>query len=75
MIDITKLTEEDIGRWVIYKPNLENEKGRIKSWDLESGFIFVVYKCGGEWNRFKDFTAQVTNPKDLYFVDKKGDII
>jgi hypothetical protein len=68
MIDIAKLIKEDIGKWVVYKPELENEKGKIKSFNLETGWIFVVYKCAGEWHRFQDFTGQATKPEDLYWL-------
>ncbi len=73
MIDIAILTEADIGRWVIYKPERENDKGRIKSFRIYEeaeygGYIFVVYSCGGEWHRFKDFTGAATCPNDLSFL-------
>ena len=70
MVDIKKLTEDDIGKWVVYKGYFggEVEKGRIKSWNDK--FIFVVYKCGNEWGRFKDYTASATRPEDLEFTEK-----
>ena len=71
MINITKLTQEDIGRWVIYLPFYgggEPEKGRIKAWNDRN--IFVVYKCNNEWNRFQDFAGCSTDPKDLEFIIK-----
>jgi hypothetical protein len=43
----------------------EKEKGRLKSWNDK--FIFVVFKCNGEWDRFQDFTGVATHPKDLRF--------
>lgn len=67
MIDIAQLTASDVGRWVWYKPSFgDKEKGKLKSWN--SQFIFVVYKCAGEWDRFKDFTGAPTSPKDLEFI-------
>jgi len=65
MIDIKSLTEKDIGGWVIYRDsfNKRPEKGRIKSWNKK--FIFVVYACAGEWDRFKDYTGVATSPEDL----------
>jgi len=27
--------------------------------------VFVVYKCGGEWDRYNEFTGASTNIKDL----------
>lgn len=65
-IDIAALAQSDVGKWVIYKGNAgEIEEGRIKSWNDE--FVFVVYKCGGEWDRFKDFTGCATRPGQLEF--------
>lgn len=66
MIDIGELKKEDIGRWVLYEGSSgEKEKGKIKSWNDK--FIFVVYKCNHEWNRFQDFTGCATKPEDLSF--------
>jgi hypothetical protein len=66
MIDIASLKREDIGRWVLYTAaHGATEKGRLKSWNDQ--FIFVVYKCGGEWHRFQDFTGCATNPEDLRY--------
>jgi hypothetical protein len=33
----------------------------------EAGFVFVVYRCNGEWNHFKDFIGTATDPSDLTF--------
>ena len=68
MIDISKLTSDDIGSWVEYTP--KNERGKIKSWN-DSG-VFVVYDCAGEWSNFKDYTAAHTRPEDLIFVKMGG---
>lgn len=74
MIEISKLTDKDIGRWVEYRRNYPErvhiETGKIKSWN--DTYIFVVYKCNGEWHRFKDFTGVSTNPEDLFFTEKEG---
>jgi hypothetical protein len=76
MIYISLLTPEDVGRYVIYKDGTgKKEQGRIKSW--KDPFVFVVYKCNGEWDRFKEFTGEATRPEDLIFVgesfeDNKG---
>lgn len=69
MIDIAQLRkEEHIGKWVEYTGGAgEKERGRIKGWNDK--YIFVVYKCAGEWHRFQDFTGQATDPQDLVFVD------
>jgi hypothetical protein len=64
MINISKLTENDIGRWVIYTaPNGATENGRIKSWNKH--YIFVVYHCADKWNNYMDYTAAATRPEDL----------
>jgi len=67
MIDITKLNEDDIGKFVVYEL-IKNKLniGRIKSWNDE--FIFVVYHCDGDWANYKDYTGCSTNPDDLSFV-------
>jgi len=66
MINIKELTSKDVGRWVSYIPAYGNiEHGRIKSWNDK--YIFVVYKCNNEWDRFQDFTGVATNPEDLVF--------
>lgn len=73
MIDITKLTQDDIGRWVIYTASYgDREKGRIKSWNDK--FVFVVYKCDSQWDRFQDFTGCATDPEDLNFAICKEEL-
>ena len=66
MIDLKKLTDSDIGRWVEYWPG--KEKGRIKSWNTR--FVFVVYKCGDNWDDFQNYTAASTHPKALNFIEE-----
>ena len=66
LIQINNLTEKDVGRWVTYVDGVgKKEEGKLKSWN--DTFIFVVYTCNNEWDRFKDFTGAATSPKDLYF--------
>ncbi len=66
MNDMAQLRKEDIGKWVLYEGmGGEKEKGRIKSWNAT--FIFVVYKCDGQWDRFQDFTGNATSPESLRF--------
>jgi len=70
MIDISKLEKKDVGVWVKYQDGMGKiEKGRIKSWNNK--FIFVVYHCNNEWDRFQDFTGESTRPEDLDFIEKK----
>ncbi len=73
MIDIRGLTRKDVGRWVTYTGgfNSPRERGRIKSWNDK--YVFVVYKCREEWDRFQDFTGVATNPEELEFVEVMGD--
>ena len=69
MIDVAKLRKEDIGKWVLYTPSHgASEKGRLKFWNDK--WIFVVYTCCGEWDRFQDFTGCATKPEDLEFTTK-----
>jgi len=65
IIEISTLTESDIGRWVIYKAGLEGEIGKIKSWN--DIFIFVVYSCNDNWDKFQEYTAEATEPNDLIY--------
>ena len=65
-IKINSLTEADKGKWVYYIGyGGEREHGRIKSWNKK--WIFVVYHCAGEWDRYKDYTGTATNPSQLIF--------
>ena len=67
MIALDKLTPSDRGRWVTYRDRFggKPERGRIKSWDAH--WIFVVYRCNNEWDRFEFFTWVATDPQDLTF--------
>tara|TARA_R110002012_G_scaffold3875_2_gene17993 strand:+ start:1787 stop:1969 length:183 start_codon:yes stop_codon:yes gene_type:complete len=57
MIDIKTLTQEDIGRKVVYKTRSVMEEGVISSYNEKS--VFVKYgTCT---------TAQATSPTDLEF--------
>lgn len=67
-IDIGQLTKADIGKWVLYSDGFKNEKGRIKSWNDK--YIFVVYKCANQWDRFWDYTGCATDPEDLCFIEE-----
>jgi hypothetical protein len=68
-ITISNLNKSDIGRWVVYNGGFGEEKGRIKTWNEE--YVFVVYKCDNQWDRYQDFTAAATRPEQLDFVDDK----
>ena len=70
MIDITKLTKDDVGKWVTYAGYQKLEQGRIKSWNDK--WIFVVYHCDNKWDEFKNYTGCATNPEDLTFIAEGG---
>lgn len=65
---IIELSDKDIGSWVTYKPNLENERGRILRFDNDKKIAWVVYKANNNWDadHWKDCTAAATNYRDLY---------
>jgi hypothetical protein len=63
MIAIASLKPEHIGHWVRYR---SCEIGRIKSWN--DSFVFVVYHCQNQWDRFSDWTAAATLPEDLELI-------
>ena len=68
MIDISKLTKDDVGKWVLFQPPYQKDKdelGKIKSWNKT--YIYVVYKCAHDWNNFKNYTAIPTDPDTLIF--------
>jgi hypothetical protein len=67
VIDITKLTESDKGRWVRYTPSAgPRECGRIKSWNEK--WIFVVYNSDGNFDRYEEYTACATDSAQLEFI-------
>lgn len=64
MIHMKELTKQAVGHWVTYTPSSgEQQTGRIKSWNDK--FIFVVYKCAGDWGNYKNYTGVATNLKNL----------
>jgi hypothetical protein len=72
MIDIKSLIEADKGRWVIYSKIPGQQRiGRIKSWN--ENYIFVVYKCDGDWDNFADYTAEATRAGDLIFKEENNE--
>lgn len=63
MIDPASLHE---GSRVHYDPGYgEPENGVVKSFADEINYVFVVYKCAGNWDRYQDYTGQRTHVKDL----------
>ena len=68
MINISQLS---VGDKVHYQPEQYGkdrwENGRVKviqEGNTES--VFVVYNCAIDWENFKDYTAALTNKRDLY---------
>ncbi len=67
IIKIEELTDKDRGRWVRYTASHgASEDGKIKSWN--DRFVFVVYKCAGNWSLYENYTGQATKPEDLEFI-------
>lgn len=68
MIEIKNLTQEDVGRWVVYTDGVgETERGKLKSWNDTN--VFVVYNANDNWDadHWKGYTGQSTRPEDLDF--------
>ena len=58
-----------VGQWVEYTaPHGDKEQGRIKSWNDK--WVFVVYNCAEEWERFEQYTAAATNRDDLICIEE-----
>jgi hypothetical protein len=57
----------NIGDRVHYKPDhygpTEWENGIVKH--VTDRWVFVVYRCSGEWDRYEDYTAAATDRGDL----------
>lgn len=72
MIKINELNENNKGEWVMYYAGYgKPEIGRIKDWN--SKYVFVVYKCAGEWDNYEDYTAASTPPAHLFFTADRPD--
>ena len=68
MIDLTKLSTADTGRWVWYKPNYGAwEKGRFKTWN--EAYVFVVYGANALRNDWLLQGSQATHPDDLHWIE------
>jgi hypothetical protein len=67
MIGIDKLTSADVGKWIVYSilPPCR-DRGRLKSWTKQ--FVYVVFRCGGNWADYTDYTAAPTLPEYLDFL-------
>jgi hypothetical protein len=59
------IEEIKVGQRVHYAPSHgKKENGIVKS--ITEHAVFVVYKCGGEWDHYQDYTGQNTPIEDLY---------
>lgn len=59
-----QLSDFKHGQQVTYVPKRgPAERGIVKS--VNHKFVFVVYKCGANWEHFDRYTAAATDPKDL----------
>jgi hypothetical protein len=67
-VKLEELTERDKGRWIVWTdPGMvTTHKGRLKSWNHL--FIFVVFKCGNNWVKFQDYTAEACQPGECRFL-------
>jgi hypothetical protein len=64
------------GDFVHYKPEVgQPENGRIKK--MAPVDAFVVYSCNNEWDRYREYTGQLTAIDNLKpgWVDKDGNPI
>ena len=58
-------------------PHGKKENGIVKSFNDSKTAAWVVYHCGGEWDKYRDYTGQHTNIEDLTYgwVDENGKIL
>jgi hypothetical protein len=71
MINLQALTQDDIGREVIYRRAHGYEYGRITSWN--DAFVFVRYYLSVDADSMTEIhrsgeTSQATRPADLEFI-------
>ncbi len=68
MLDLDKLTNNDIGKWVVYKGGAgEMEYRRIKFWN--KSVVFVVYERDSrDMEHYENYNAIATSPEDLTFM-------
>ncbi len=53
-----------VGDKVTYITSFEKEKGIVKS-IRDQEYVFVVYKCGGDWDNYAEYTGARTNKDNL----------
>lgn len=64
------ITENKVGTKVHYIPFEGADKeiwenGIIKGHSPELNHYFVVFKCGGDWENYQNYTGQLTDGKNL----------
>ena len=70
MIDISKIKVGDKVHYIPFEGCSDSiiENGRVKEIpDHSINAIRVVYNCGGNWDKFMDYTSQLT-PIDKLFL-------
>ncbi len=69
MINIPKLTESNKGQKVMYTESGtgHEEVGVLKSWNDST--IYVVFKCGGQWDNYQNYTGEGCDPGQCRFID------
>lgn len=68
---IAHITNQDIGRWVVFTPT--GQVGRIKSFN--DRYVFVVYSCNDRWEKYMNYTGEATLARDLEWDLTKGEEI
>lgn len=70
MIHISDLKPEHVGQWVRWRGGHPDhrEEGRIKSWNER--YVFVVFKCDDNWERFEDYAGQSCDPSNIDFMGR-----
>jgi hypothetical protein len=73
---INNIDELKVGDKVYYQPehykpdHFENgivkEIPKFPKGSLGYNHVRVVYKCGGNWDRYQDYTSALTNLEDLH---------
>ena len=72
MNQVLKQSQLKVGDKVHYQPSHYNddewENGIVKEIPSHTkDAVRVVYNCGGEWDRYMEYTSALTNLRDLKF--------
>lgn len=49
-----------IGRFI-------KQNGILKSFSNQPGYAFIVYKCNEEWEKYREYTGELTRLVDIKF--------